>query len=273
MFLNLFKWVGFKYSGKSGSTPFETFLKYSDEKKKSSAVLSSILKNQIKKNNFSILDIGSGNGDYIIQSLLKAKINHTIELTLLEPASALFKSLQKNVSSLPNTVLTKLVNRTWQSFNPIKRFDLILASHLYHIPKDKDYENYSKMINFLNDGGILVLVLREKDDFYNLKKKYGTMLFGKDFNPKCIEESIKTFDRLKAEGSKISSKLLQSRSTLRIPLETNYSDAISILEFILDIEWRKIKPEIQNQILGDIKARKYVLNLVDGIAVIRRSVK
>jgi len=61
------KKIGFEYrkGGAGDETSFEIFLKYTDEKEKSSAVLGKILSRLLVREGMTCLDIGSGNGEYL----------------------------------------------------------------------------------------------------------------------------------------------------------------------------------------------------------------
>lgn len=59
---------GFEYKNKKHETPFETFLKYTDEKEQSAAELAKILAPRLSKGS-KLLDIGTGNGEFLYLAL------------------------------------------------------------------------------------------------------------------------------------------------------------------------------------------------------------
>ena len=64
---------GFEYRKKKNETPFETFLRYTDEKEKSAIELANILRDSLQESS-KVLDIGTGNGEYLDLALTKITI-------------------------------------------------------------------------------------------------------------------------------------------------------------------------------------------------------
>ena len=87
--------------------PYEIYLKYSTQKDISIIQLQKIL-SRFKNNQNRILDVGSGDGSYLLQSL--PKDNH-FEITFLEPAKDLFKTLKTNIQQYSNC---KAINETFE---------------------------------------------------------------------------------------------------------------------------------------------------------------
>ena len=56
--------AGFEYRKKRDETPFETFLRYTDEKEKSAIKLAAVLQEGLHEH-ARILDVGTGNGEYL----------------------------------------------------------------------------------------------------------------------------------------------------------------------------------------------------------------
>ena len=264
------KTVGFEYKRKEKETPFETFLRYTDEKEKSAGVLSELLKKHIKKE-VDILDIGSGNGEYLRLALGKAKFQMGLNLVLLEPSNDLVREIKKSVNLFPETSSIKIVNRRWEDYVSKDRFDVIIASHLYHIPRERYYAQFSKMVSYLKKDGVLIFVLRSIDDPHHFKTKFKPVLFGEKFKAKTLDEAIKIFKEISNKDARLIIKEYDSLSKLKIPYKSNMEDAISIIEFYLNKHWEDIPKKIQNEVTDFIKEKHGVFKQVDGLAVIKRA--
>lgn len=267
MMFNLFKFVGHKYKNKNGKIPFEVFLKYSNEKQKGSDIVAKILKNIGLREKIEFLDIGTGNGEFLIYSLKKARLDSVSHLELIEPSKDLRRRLKENIStlSLPYTIDSS----AWLAYHSQKRFDIILASHLYHIPISRYVSELSKMVAYLNSGGSLIFILREEDDFYNFKMNFEPRFFGQNFRARTISDAIDTFKRI-SNDVPLNITRYTSTSELKIPLKSNYEDAIAIIEFCLDQRWDKIPQNMQKEIISYLEKKSCRLKLKDGMVVIRK---
>lgn len=265
------KSVGLEYTKKRIETPFETFLKYTDEKEASSRELSDLLKKIIGgRSNTHFLDIGTGNGEYLKLALEKANLKGLIEFVLLEPSEDLVLGLEKNIKGFPKNFTAKVVIDTWENYVSSDRFDVILASHLYHIPSSEYLKQFSKMIRYLKNGGVLVFVLRQVDDPYHFKMEFKPLLFGENFKAKTLDEALITFNKISDTVTPLDIKKYKSLSRLTIPYEGNIDDTQSIIEFYLNKHWEEIPQNIQSEVLAFIKERKGIFDQVDGIAVIKK---
>lgn len=260
----------FEYQRKSTETPFETFLRYTNEKELSANVLAQILKKILSPQpQLSILDIGTGNGEYLERALSEANLNISANITLLEPSRDLVTELQRRIPHFPSQYTCQIIQGTWEQFQSHSKFDCILASHLYHIKREDYFDSFSKMIDYLKPKGRLMYVLRQIDDAYHFKMSFKPRLFGEQFQAKTLEESLQTFTHI-SERQALEISLHQSVSQLSIPLETNFEDAVAIIEFYLNKPWSEISPALQSEIIGYIKAKKCIFEQIDGIAVIAK---
>ena len=261
-----------EYKRKDKETPFETFLKYTDEKQKSSTVLASILNKHIKGERAKLLDIGTGNGEYLRITLDKAKLSSEIDFVLLEPSKDLITELSKEVKkfSSRNRNSISIVKNTWEDYRTDEKFDVILASHLYHIPREEYYLQLKKMIDYLEKGGVLIFVLRNIDDPYRFKMKFKPLLFGKKFQAKILDEAIEVFKEISDKYVHLEIDKFESVSELRLPYKNNMKDTISIIEFYLNKYWGDIPSAIQKDVLKFIENRKGVFKQIDGLAVVRK---
>jgi cyclopropane fatty-acyl-phospholipid synthase-like methyltransferase len=251
---------GFEYKNKGTETPFETFLRYTNEKEKSSELLASILSLVPKT---SILDIGSGNGQYLEQTLSNIKDSADSSLTLLEPSSDLIKQLQARFGGS----LVTIIHSSIDSFSTDEKFDVVLASHLfYHIPRPEWPAQLLKMLSFLKPEGKLIVVLREKDDAYAFKMAFKPLLFNEDFQALTLQDVLAG---LPESGLTISRHTAESE--LIIPVNKSAKDTISIIEFYLNKQWQEIPVAIRQDALTFIQNRNKVFAQRDGIAVIQKT--
>ncbi len=258
-----------EYSNRSSETPFQTFLRYTDEKEKSAKVLGGILRTNIVAENTQVLDIGSGTGEYVRFALEEAGISIPFNLTLLEPSPDLLPALRGNASMLSENINHKIVTDTWEDYKNGVGADIILASHLYHIPREKYEESFGKMVSTLKTGGSLVYVLRQVDDSYHFKTKFKPMIHNRNFVAKTLDQALETFQQISAK-TPLEINTHQSVSQLNIPYEVNREDTEAIVEFYLQKPWKEITPIIQKQIQDYIRDKKGVFNQVDGLAVIKK---
>lgn len=258
---------GFEYKNKKNETPFETFLRYSDEKEQSAVKLATVFHEKVNGPS-RILDIGTGNGEYLELALSKidSKALNETTLTLVEPSDDLAVQLINRFSKLLSPNRVKIINSDLQTFKSDDTFDIVLMSHLfYHIPRNTWAQELSKALSLLKKDGILIIVLREKDDAYDFKMAFKPSLFDASFKALIIDDVL---DALPDESLHI--ERLSSFSKLHIPFKTSMEDTISIVEFYLNKEWADIPLHIQQSSLDFIKKRKNVFKQVDGIAIISR---
>lgn len=260
-----------EYKKKSKETPFETFLKYTDEKERSSKVLAEILKRNINKKQIDFLDIGTGNGEYLRMVLDKAKLPCSIKLILLEPSKDLVVELKKEIQKFPNGKGTMIVQNAWEDYQTEKKFDVILASHLYHIRKEDYYSQLKKMLNRLKDDGILIFIMRNIDDPYDFKMSFKPRLFGEQFRVKILNEATDVFNQISKKEMPLKIERYESISELHIPYKKSRQDAISIIEFYLNKYWEEIPIKLQKEIMGYIAEKRGLFKQIDGLAVIRKA--
>lgn len=259
---------GFEYKNKKNETPFETFLRYSDEKEQSARKLATVFRQRVNGPS-SILDIGTGNGEYLELALSKidSKAVNETTLTLVEPSDDLVTQSISRFSRLLSPHKVKVINSDLQAFKSDDTFDIVLMSHLfYHIPRKTWTQELSTAISLLKKDGILIIVLREKDDAYDFKMEFKPSLFDASFKALVIDDVLDALP----ENKSLHIERLSSFSKLHIPFKTSMEDTISIVEFYLNKEWADIPSHIQQASLDFIGKRKGIFKQVDGIAVISR---
>lgn len=253
--------MSFEYRQKESETPFETFLKYTNEKEESSKKLASILEKYVKDGT-SLLDIGAGNGEYLQLTLQKLVDVSAMQLTLVEPSA----DLAKNLPTL-FTRNTTISVTTFDDFITKETFDIILASHLfYHISRAARPQVLSKIISMVKSGGVLIVVLREKDDIYEFKTEFMPQLFTKDFKALVLDDILNVLPN----EAVLSIWRDVAHSESRIPYQENVDDTISIIEFFLNKQWSEMPKQIQQASLKFVKAKKGRFKQIDGIAVIQK---
>ncbi|MGH7196756.1 MAG: class I SAM-dependent methyltransferase [Candidatus Saccharimonadales bacterium] len=255
---------GFEYRNKQDESPFETFLRYTNQKEASSKQLSKIL--QTLNSESKILDIGTGNGEYLRLTLSQLKDTENIHLTLIEPSIDLVKQLENRFkNTLPKDNVT-IIHSDLDSFSSNERFDAVIAAHLfYHIPRSEWPRQLEKVMSLLKPEGKLIIVLRDKDDAYNFKMKFKPLLSDKPFSAMTINDVISVLPNL----NKLNVTQYSSESELKIPIN-NTDDTESIIEFYLNEQWQDIPIAIQQQALDFINSKHGVFKQVDGITVIEK---
>lgn len=258
--------AGFEYRNKKNETPFETFLRYTNEKEQSATELAKIFQERLGKD-AHILDIGTGNGEYLSLALPKTNLPDGVKLTLVEPSSDLNRQLEDRFGAQFGSSNLKIISSDIQSFDSNEQFDIILMSHLfYHVPRTAWGDQLAKAISLLKQNGALIIVLREQDDVYDFKMAFKPLLFDGSFKALTIGDVLDALpDKLKLSITKRA-----AISELSIPAEKSFDDTVSIVEFFLNKEWEEIPSSVQQSALNFIKAKKNVFKQIDGIAIVER---
>jgi hypothetical protein len=141
-------------------------------------------------------------------------------------------------------------------------------SHLfYHVPRSLWTEQLEKALSLLKSEGILVIVLREKDDVYDFKMAFKPLLFDTSFKALTIDDVLDALP--KNENAKITKHSVAAE--LNMPFEQNKDDTIAIIEFFLNKPWQEIPETIQRQTFDFIKGRKGTFKQLDCIAIASKS--
>jgi 16S rRNA G966 N2-methylase RsmD len=244
--------------------PYEIYLKYSTQKDISTIQLQKIL-SKFKNNQNKLLDVGSGDGSYLLQSLPK---DNNFEITFLEPAKDLFKTLKTNIQQHSNC---KAINKTFEDFyaENQNKFNIILASHLYHFPEDEYSILLSQLISLLEDSGTLIWIERGVDEVTDFKTRFKRKLrpdrYPENWEPRYYKKAL---DILKEESD--STEIIFNESELRFPYEENFDEVIALVEFYLNIDWVSIPTDIQNEILEYIEDKGWVLKEEEGIIIFKK---
>jgi len=248
----------------SNLTPFEVYLKYSNEAEVSIVQLNKIL-SRFKNNQVKILDVGSGDGSYLLQSLPE---DNRFKITFLEPSKDLFNKLKKNIQKCNNCVAT---NKTFEDFytKNSNKFDIILASHLYHFPTEEYPIFLSQLISLLEDSGTLIWVERGIDEVTYFKKRFKSMLlpdrYPENWQPRNYKKALSI---LKEQTGEI--ELILNKSELKFPYKENFDEVIAIVEFYLNIDWISIPVKVQNEILEYIEDKGGVFKQEENMIIFKK---
>lgn len=254
-----------QYKDKINSlTPFEIYLQYSNEKEVSIKCLHKILSRFIN-NSLRILDVGSGDGTYLLKSLPEDK---NLEITFLEPSEDPFSKLKKNTKDNSNY---KCINQTFKEFykNTNEKFDIVLASHLYHFTQ-KEYPIFiSQLISLLNNTGTLIWIERGIDEIAEFKKKFKTKLLPNKYSDIWQPRNYKkALEILKKKSDK--TELILNHSQLNFPDSDKLDEVIAIVEFYLNIDWISIPKEVQDEILEYISSKNRILQQEEGVIIYKK---
>lgn len=244
-------------------TPFEIYLKYSTEKDISIKQLNNILSQS--SNSVKILDIGCGDGSYLLESIPK---DSNFEITFLEPSIQLFNKLEKNIQGHENY---NSINKTFEEFNLENKevFDIVLASHLYHFSQSEYPIFLSQLISLLEDSGTLIWIERGIDEITDFKKRFKSKLlpdrYPKDWEPRNYKKALEILKEKSAD-----TELVLNRSVLKFPYKENLDEVMAIVEFYLNIDWTSIPIEVQNEILKYIEEKKGILKQEEGVIIYKK---
>ncbi len=261
--------VGFEYQSKRGSTPFEVFLRYSDEKERSSAVLGRLLKKFLRRTGVSLLDVGAGNGEFLRLALSRVSITRPAELTLLEPSPSLVRRLREAARGLPPKLAVTVKRSALEEYNPRRKFDVILASHL-PFPKYKLPSVYSRLLSWLSPGGSLIVVLRQRDDIHLFRTTFKSQLIGARTQSLTMDDALYVLKRLPVAAS-LHTSSFQARATLSIPFRTNPSHTKTIVEFLLNRRWRDFPENVRQNVLQHLRKKQGKLQICEGFLVVKVS--
>lgn len=255
--------TGILYEESAHDSPFDTFLKYTDQKVKSAEKLAEIFSRSLKENS-QILDVGSDDGTFLYNILLRTDLPNGINLTLVEPRIHSMDQLNPKLTKKFRRQL-KLSSVDFQEFSSEKKFDVILMSHLfYHASREDTVNLIKKALSMLSNDGVIVVVLREEDDVYQLKMKFKPMMFGETYKAKTLNDVL----NILSERFSLDIKRHQAVAELKIPIDSNHEDATSIIEFYLHKRWGDIPTSIQKSVLEFIRKKDCTFRQVDGVAVI-----
>lgn len=153
---------------------FEDFVKHSNEKNKVEKEIINIINNKEPE---TLLNIGSG-FDSISKSI---KLEKDINITIIEKNTSYVQSyVDKDID---------IIHTDFEFWNTDKKFDVILASHVFFYFSDK-YGAIKKILNLMNRGGIAIFVSHKPEYDYKKLKDFIFGLKGKKY--KYTYDNIKS---------------------------------------------------------------------------------
>jgi cyclopropane fatty-acyl-phospholipid synthase-like methyltransferase len=256
----------FSYSAaqNTNESPFEVFLRYTNEKDASAQQLAAIFSDTGR--GARILDIGAGNGEHLDLILRQTAGLIDAHFTLLDRSPHMARCLEeKFASKLPENRLS-IRCAAFEDFSTNERYDVVLAAHLfYQIPRENWQRQLERMTDLLQSNGKLAVVARKQDDSYYFKVAFKPRLFGDDFLPITIDDILQRLPPNANYAAQYSAK-----SELNIPISTRPKDAQAIMSFYLGKPWHEIPSDIQQDALNFVQDRDGIFIQEDGIAVITR---
>jgi len=258
------------YKRQSGEvTPFQTFLRHSDEKAQCARAVSQILAGAIFEG-ADIIDIGAGDGSLMRRALEAIPGCPGVNMTCLEPSEDHFGALIDANSAFPYYADTQVIKQKFQEFDTTRKYDFVIMSHVYAFGREEYPKQYRRALALLKDNGLMMLIMREVDDVYDFKIRFRSKLLGRGYKPKIIGEALEAIRDIANEGMNLSISLARSSGEVRIPME-NDADMKAIVEFFMERKWDDIPKDIQDEIVVYLKERNGVLRTSDGIALIRKN--
>ncbi len=241
-------------------TPFSTFLKYSNEKLNTSKKIAQIL-NQYKKDTISVLDIGGGDGILLKESLASSNVIVS-DITIVDPNKDILDKARENFSSSNNV---SFVEQSFETWNSTQTFDVVLASHLYHI-EDKDLqEQYESFLKKVTPGGILIFIMRKVDDIFVFKTLFKKKVMGQEYVAQTIDKAITIFNST-VPPSQITNDEVYAQ--LLLPYKESKEDTDRILSFLLGKKVELLEESLIHEIYDYLKIVDGKFSQIDGILLI-----
>ncbi len=216
--LNDSKWVSvYDSQTEKYHKAFEVFLKHTDQKVNAKKRLDQLVK-QIP-NRRVLIDAGAGNGQvtsWYSGKFEETKFNQTLAI---EPNASLRDELRLTCPScevLPQKILEA---------KPKVLGDLILCSHVfYYIERDEWLANLQKLVSWLSDEGLLVVILQNHEtDCMQMIAHF----FGEGYN---LSELKEKFDSQSSNDYQSDIELVEAHVTTE-----DFATAYVIAEFMLNL--------------------------------------
>ena len=182
----------------------------------------------------SCLEIGLGVSPYFAKHLTQFVNRYSI--------------VEKRIVDTPLPEGAELINQDWETYNPDKKFDIILASHVIYY-----FQNLSnainKMFESLNDNGRIIFVVNGKENDYGKLKRSFSRLMG--------ENHVFTYDRLMSHlhGYKTIEHIVPSQIIFFSPEELFETLRISFDH--CPEQYNEKKPAVISYIRQNLSGRKF----------------
>ena len=245
---------------------FETFLKYSDEKEKTAKVLGELLAHLDKHSGANLLDVGSGKGGLLCRALINALPRKVAAITLLEPDPWCVAQLQKLKKEITSASID-IECLCFEEHAINKQYDVIIASHV-PFKKRTVRSVYNKMLEALAPSGLLIIIVRGRDDVHEFREKSISMLAGHRVRSFCLDDSNRALSRL----PNLAIEYRQVKAKLSWP-SWKSSDYKRLVEFLLNVRWRNLTQWQQNEIRSFVVEHDQAFRILDIVILVRKRKK
>jgi len=247
----------------SSQAPFDVFLERSNEKQKVGRYLYEQMLRMVLDNSrpaTNILDIGSGDSSlvfYALQNLSKAKIKYTA----IEPVVKSVYRAKQTLSKLG--IDWEVENAVFDDFTTDTRYDMIIASNLYHLDEHEIPDFIKKVKNMLSDNGKFYFIYRSSrhDDILELRKQYEGQMYDEFKQPRTME-IIKRI---------VNQSTIPYRSVDEINSEVDFGKdsrtRSKLIEFIFNRSFDSIDTKIMDSVQKFIADRQDILKSCQAVMI------
>lgn len=259
-------------------TPYQTFLTYSDSKQQVSNKLSEVISEYAEKREnavISILDIGCGTGEIIVQSiqeLLRSGLN--VSLTGLDLSSDMIEKYSQTFGDFPKDNLNLgLINSHWLDTQLNSNYNIIVASHI-HLDRNYPSPALTKMLNHLEPSGVALFV-NNTDDILNLfKNTFRPKIFGLEeakAYPPLLSQDVRKFI-LDLNRNDISIGEIEVPVNINFP-DTNSEEFKKLLSFLIgkNTQWKTLSKQVQSEIIEFISQSGHVFRGKESILLVKKN--
>lgn len=252
------------YSSNRGDSIFEMFLKLSTEKQTDIELLTKALEEHLGERT-CFLDVGTGEGSLLAETINKLDVNVALNLHLIEPQNNYSKLLIEKFEAMTRVNSVRVYPAKFEAFHSDIKFDVILSSHvLYHMSSDERHEHITKLLEYLNKDGLLIVILRKKDEVYEFKQRFRTLIEGKDHTSTTIELAEQYF-----KDKSYSITHYDAEAYTPFPFNSDPEGATQLIEFYLNTLREDIPKKVLNASMQFIHDRGDKLKVADRLLVIK----
>lgn len=233
---------------------FESFKKISNEWEQTLEWIQNIyVKNLPLMNNFSILSVGSGTGDFDFQFIqaIKPKVK-TLEYTTLEPNEFFGQKIKDRIASYPyDDVLFETSSIPFEGFDTKKRFDLVHFSHsLYYIPNRE--QAILRALGLIQANGRVLIIHQTPWGINQIQQKFLKQVKGGE---KEMFSSRELQEILDHNHITYSCDIIDSHLDVSDCLQPDSESGQNLLSFFLECKVHQLMPAIKQEIID------YIYNL------------